>query len=150
MGVQAALDAAAQSGKRLARALELLSARHSQRASDVSACLAQLYHTLSKEFHGTGNRARLAIAPSTTGRGAALPSRHAQPVRVRERGCRRHRQVAVREADFPAPAERLALCAVLETFNVKYEYWDEFGVNIASPYELLPSERTQLISLPEA
>ena len=55
-------------------------------------------------------------------------------------------QVVVREADFPAPAERLALCAVYEAYDVPYEYWDDQGrVQLAtSPYALLMEEKAEL------
>ena len=162
-GVQATLDAAAQGRTRLARALELLATRLSQRPTDVTACLSRLYRSLAKDFHGGGDQARTGdphAAPQRSGAGTspaqhrsqqALPQRagstDAPLQRLRPRGLRS--QVVVREADFSAPAERLALCAVLEAYDVPYEYWDVDGrlQLTSSPYALLPAERSELAAV---
>ena len=53
--------------------------------------------------------------------------------------------VVVRVADFPAPTERLALCALLETYNIEYTYVDAEGTQTSlSPYALTEAERLAL------
>lgn len=49
----------------------------------------------------------------------------------------------VRAADFPAPSERLALCALLELYDVAYTYVDADG-DAPSPYALSGAERLTL------
>lgn len=51
--------------------------------------------------------------------------------------------IVVRTADFPAPAERLALCALLERYDVAYKYVDSEG-DTSSPYALSGAERLTL------
>lgn len=57
--------------------------------------------------------------------------------------------VVVREVDWQAPSERLALCAVLEAYAVEYEYVDAAGeARAPSPYALSPEDLVALVRLP--
>ena len=57
--------------------------------------------------------------------------------------------VLVRETDFAAPAERLAVCAVLEAYDVPYTYVLASGERApVSPYKLQPAERAGLVPVP--
>jgi hypothetical protein len=79
------------------------------RERDALQCLDNLYHALSKDFHGTGD------------------------------------DVVVREADWRAETERLALCALLEAYAVEYAYFDAAGERLRpSPYALSPGDLAAL------
>jgi len=55
-------------------------------------------------------------------------------------------EVVVREEDFPAPTEQLALCALLETYDESYRYVDAAGETVTvSPYALTVEERLSMV-----
>lgn len=109
-GVQKLISAAAQHDPGLRSVVSLLAVRHGLRELDALQCLDNLHHSLSKDFHGTGD------------------------------------EVVVREVDWRADAERLALCALLEAYAVAYSYFDATGEQLQpSPYALSPGD---LVALP--
>jgi hypothetical protein len=58
--------------------------------------------------------------------------------------------IMVREADFPAPTEMLALCALLEAYDVPYSYMRKGNeARSVSPYGLSAAERLS-VTLPRA
>jgi len=52
--------------------------------------------------------------------------------------------IVVRESDFPAATERLALCALLEAYDVPYAYEDAGKNRCPSPYALSAAELMQV------
>ncbi len=58
-------------------------------------------------------------------------------------------EVVVRQADFPVGAERCAMCALLEAYDMPYTYHDASGEALpASPYALSAEERAAAAAAP--